>query len=414
MNKRLFRANRVAWIRLSLLLCTLSFRGYASEVPSMSKESDNPSLSFSLELEERYNDNIYADDSFAVSDWASIIVPALDVEFDMDAARLSLDLGVESAFYRNNSLEDYTDGWLKLGALVAADSTTHFMLATGYHLKHEERTSPNDTRRTLSPIVYDIKDVSIGLLHQRGDYQLRAGVIQEAWRYEDGESLEGPVYNGDRDRDIRSIALRLERRHTKDFSWFIQASGEQRIYQQATDDAGLQRDSDGFRSAVGIHLKQGDTFDFEAYLGWLGQAYKEPEFSRLSAVDFALNLYWQPREKWQLSLSSDRTLNETTLIDASGYLETALDLDISYQLTSNTHLTLFSGLALFDYLDTTRRDKTNLAGVAASYQIGKYATLRAQADWSKNRTDRGGSPLDEVGSNDYTMKRILLSLDIIL
>ncbi|RLJ16549.1 hypothetical protein DJ030_17580 [bacterium endosymbiont of Escarpia laminata] len=193
MNKRLFRANRVPWIWLSLLLCTLSFRGYANEAPSMPKESDNLNLSFSLELEERYNDNIYADDSFAVSDWAAIITPALAAEFDMDAARLSLDLGVESAFYRTNSLEDYTDGWLKLGALVAADSTTHFMLATGYHLKHEERTSPNDIRRTLSPVVYDIKDVSIGLLHQRGDYKLRAGVIQETWRYEDGESLVGKV-----------------------------------------------------------------------------------------------------------------------------------------------------------------------------------------------------------------------------
>ncbi|UCH73406.1 MAG: outer membrane beta-barrel protein [Rhodospirillales bacterium] len=362
---------------------------------------DAQSGEIGVTLSGAYDDNIFATRNNKEDDFITIVSPYLQVQSRGENHGFSFDVGADIGIYSENDRENYEDYWGGFEAGFDAGSAAEIFGGARFSHLHEDRGSPDDAQG-LYPTVFDSSEAFLGFQLRGSTISARFGGTFERLDYEDVQSTIGTVNNDDRDRDLWSLGARFAYRTSQTLEFFVQGASNTRRYDQTPDDNLQDRDSEGYSAALGVRFRGGATVDGEIHAGYMGQDYSDPALKDVSTPDFGGIVRWRSSSTTVVSGSLDRTIEETTLLDASSYVWTSVGANISNRLQRNLTTSLDARLGRRDFQGINRADDITDLGMGVAYYF--QPRLFIGLDYRLINQD------SNLSSFDYTENRIFLRL----
>ena len=307
-----------------------------------------------LELDEVYNDNIYAT-SYGTpgltSSFIQIVRPSLQLRSDWSNHMLNFfAIGAIGFYGGDNSSNNYGD--FSVGADGRLDIQRDWNTYGGasFNRLHEEAGTPNAALNTTQVTRYNLIVGNLGYFQTFNRFSVRLDSRVDNYVY-DPNSLgpnQGVIATTDRDRTEIREALRLNYEISPGYVVFARGGLNQRLYSNVPDSSGFYRNSAGWDVVGGVAIDFGGITSVEAFFGYVQQNYVDSQFRTLSAPTFGLAAYWNPIRELLVKPFVIRTVNETSLDTASGYLDTLFGADVNYNLLPNIRL---NALVSYDFVD---------------------------------------------------------------
>ena len=343
-----------------------------------------------------YTDNVFSTENDKTGDFISLIEPFVSISAAGEAFRLGASASAEIGRYASETSENYNDVTLSAdGRYQIADGI--FVFGGGdYAWLHEDRSSP-DAVNGAEPTEYTEGSVFAGVSAQTGALGVRLGANLRQLDYDDtpAPGLTPPTIDGDdRDRVMGEVGGRLSYAITPERRIFIQALYDKRNYDEARDAAGFQRDSDGVQAAVGMSGRFFGALTGEALLGVLSQGYDDAAFDRTTVVDAGADLTWRPAPGTALTAVLDRSLEETTLRGASGYVSTSLGVRASRRLVGDLSARAFAFVTENDYQQIARKDYVTEVGGGLRYHLTPNVFISGDYSFAQRSSNVAGADYD--------------------
>ena len=355
---------------------------------------DSITVDAELDMAFGYLDNLFATQNNEVDDLIGIVRPKLDVLAKGKNYQISVTGRGELGRYESNSAENYDDWQIGLNSRARLSSEVTLVGGGDYRWDHENRSSPEDVNG-LNPTEYQRGYGFAGLLWNKGDLSVRlAGTITDL-NFSDIPSTFGTINNDDRDRVHYEVGGRLGYKLSSGTDIFVQAAYDDRRYDDAFDDFGFTRSSDGYSTALGIRHKFSPQLSAEIYAGILEQNYDSPLLRDVSIVDFGALLDWRDPTGIAATVRVDRTVEETTLPGASAYILTSGQLSLRALNTPRFSAGVSIGGSHYDYIGAARSEFVTSTGLWARYWLDKRIYLGADYDFAQRTSNRAGFDYDE-------------------
>lgn len=373
----------------------------------------NPILNKPQEYEERYfnvgsftlrpllnvaaewHENIYYENKNATSDTIAHFNPALVLNSTWSRHALTLGLFGDIARFKENSTEDYEDLVLNMNAQIDVKTGKYFTVRTTYALLHEDRNSPEDVDG-IKPTKFDENNLGLGYHHRFNRLTAALTLDKLDTSYDKNYTQDGELIgNTDRNRSREAYNLRLAYLVMPQRSVFLDFGMNTVDYQQAIDDAGFARGSDGFRLRGGINFDISDVLTGDLWLQYLEQNYDDPRFANNDDMGFGMGLTWSPTRLTQVSLQGSSDVLETTLESASGYVSKLYSVRVQHEF--RRWLLFHVTASIFDneYALTPEAppeslsdSRTKTVGLGLSYLFNQHFNLTGGYSWEKQTANR--------------------------
>lgn len=358
-------------------------------------------LTSALVASEYYDDNVYVTQDNKVHDYVTLLTPSFAAQSLWARNQVKFDAGAEAARYARNSSENSEDYWVNGSGRYDFTKRSNVFAGAGVSRQHEDRVTPVAVFG-VEPTIFDERRAHAGLATGAGSFSLRLAATYDRFDYRNVRTLTGTLNNDDRDRKQTAAGARIGFAANAQWTLFVQGNSDRRRYDLRTDDYGYQRDSKGYSAVLGVQYQRAKTLNVELYAGRLKQTYDDPRFADVSEPDYGGRLNWRVASRTVLSAYLDRSLEETTLPGASGYLYTLGGLRADHFLTPSWKLGVYYGRARSDYQALERRDDYDDAGIGLTRVVTPGLTFSAEYRYLKRNSS--------VSGEDFTRNQIFLSV----
>ncbi len=338
-----------------------------------------------------FDDNIYATRTDKKADWISVLNPFANVKFRGEKGELNV--GGEAsigryATYSDENYDDYsayTNGRYNFSPMLSVTG------GAAYDHQHESRSSP-DARQGVTPTTYNVTRAFGAILLKPDDKNsVRLGATFDHFDYNNvSNSSGGTINNEDRDRDVFTVGTRVGHWLDDQNELFGIFTYDNRNYRLPMDDYGYQKDSDGVRFSAGLHHRVSGTLDGEVYAGGIYQRYVDPRFGTVFVPDFGGQVRWTGLPGTTVSSTLERTVQETDIQGASGYVQTEGSLNIQHWIRPDLRVDGRVSYALDKFNDIDRTDQVQSFGIG----VRKYVTPHFYVGADFSRTTRDSSDPD--------------------
>ena len=328
-----------------------------------------------LELDEALNDNVFAVSagSGPTASFLQIIKPSAELRSNWSNHMLNLTARGNIGFYTAAPAQNYQD--VSIGADGRFDIQRNWNTYGGmwFNRRHEDPGTPNTVTGPSNVTIYNQLTGTAGYYQKINRLSGRGEFTADNYNYFDNGLgvAQGVVPNSDRNRTELRESLRLGYEFINGYEFWVRGSLNQRMYMTAVDASGFARNSSGWDMVGGITIDLGGLTTAEAFAGYLQQNYVNPGTPPVQGPQFGLLAYWSPlRELW-FKPYVRRTVNEAAFVGDSGYLNTAMGLNASYNVLPNVRLSALADYSIADYqsFSTTnaRYDQYITLGASALY-----------------------------------------------
>ncbi|HAU28767.1 MAG TPA: hypothetical protein DCW68_01470 [Rhodospirillaceae bacterium] len=356
----------------------------------------------SIEAGILYDTNIYATDTDEKSATTAIVAPAVKVKSDWNNHALNFDASAEIGRYNQHSSENYEDYRVGIDGRVDISRETKLNLAASHIKDHEERGSADDANGS-KPTETSTDAATISLSHSVGRLSTKLSLGAQDLEFDNVSTSAGvPVNNHDRNRKITEGQLRADYEFSPGYSAFFSGALNKRAYDDAVDDNGFNRDSDGYRLRMGARIDLTGLVFADVYAGYLKQDYDDAALSTVKGGQFGVAGTWNATPLTSVKVNLGRSINETTVNGASATFDTAFSAKVDHELMRNLLLNGSLGYTKSDFEGITREDKTWNAGIGASYKMNP--NMHLLADYTFKTRD------SNVALTDYDRNQLMLKL----
>ena len=354
----------------------------------------------------RYNDNVLARENDEEDDFSFLISPLARLESNWNNHALNVEAGADIARFVDRDDEDHEDYFVGMDGRLDINRDTSLSGEVNYSRLNEPRRNP-DEANGQERTEFDLLQGNLAFVRAHNRFSLRVDGAATRFDFDDVDIPGGSINNDDRDRTEVRAGARGGYRIQGAYEIFIQGYGNQRIYDVARDDSGLDRDSHGFEVAVGAAADfSGVTFG-EVFFGWLSQDFDDGDLDRIDGPLVGASVTWNPSGLTAVVGSVERTVEETTFTGASGYVSTAVGLTVTHELLRNVILEAGGSFARNDYEGIGRDDDVYEAEVGARYLLNRNAYLTAGYNFFKRDSDQ------DVGQNlDFEQNVFAIGLEL--
>jgi len=358
-------------VRLALALPVLFFSlaSMAQEIDASQSVQDRPRPDYdpvgmrigSLELDAglgigaAYSDNIYAASRDEKEDFVTELEPSIRVSNDWGRSVLAISAAMSIGRYTDYSSEDFDDysarldwsrNWVAAGSLRFQAGRIH---------DHESRRDPTD-EDSFEPTTYDV-DIFGMRYSGRGsalmyDLLIDSRIID----YQDALGPNGIINNDDRDRTENLLSLKVGLGSQRVISPFLEVNLDERDYDLAVDDFGVDRTSRGIEYGVGFQLQQGGIISGEVLLGRIERRYDDTQISDSDIFWTRSLVEWNPTGLTTISLDFETRIDETNYATASGVEVDRLGLTLDHELLRNVIVSLGMRSENEQYILSPRED----------------------------------------------------------
>lgn len=358
------------------------------------------------DLDEAYNDNIYATDNNTKSDFITTVRPGIAVKSNWNRHALNASAQGEFNRYADHDKEDNDNFGFATDGRVDIMKETSIGGGIAFDRNHEDRGNPNSLGSSTEPTEYDTTTARIGAYRGLGRVNARVDSQVQKIDYKNGVTGTGALVNNNlRDRNEYTQSARIGYRFAPRFEAFVKGSLDTRAYDYKGSSGTSNRSNHGRSVVVGSGFDITGKTRGEVYAGTMKRDYVDPARRDISAPTWGGKATWNASELTTLIGSIDRTIEETTLSNSAGYVSTLYNATVQHALTRDVLLKANASYGENNYKGYTgqqRKDKVAGIGAGADYYFGR--SFKAGLNYNYDQRD------SNITGGDYDRNVILLRL----
>jgi hypothetical protein len=333
-------------------------------------------LATTLAFGAEHDDNVFAERTAERADNALWLEPAFRLESDWSRHSLSVGGDMKTVRFRRYSTEDHDDNDLRVAARLDVHDWSNVSLDLSSTKSHEGRESPEDRggdRRT--PLDTDVARLKFS--SQRTRLQLD---LEMQWMRVDFDDTFRSrdlaiINNDDRDRHETDARARVGHEVAAGYELFLQAAVNDRNYDQLRDDAGFNRNSNGWDLVLGVAMDRSDVLFGDFFAGYRRQQFDDSRFETVKGPTFGGELTWNLTQLTTITASGERVLEDTTILRASGIESTRFRLSADHELRRNVIVSLMLASEEEDFQGIDQTDDIRTAGLTVRYLTNRRLHL---------------------------------------
>jgi len=333
-----------------------------------------------VEVGALYDDNIFLTDGNKIDDWILGVLPKLALKSDFSGP-YTLNFLAKAEALRNveNHREDQDNfgiGFDGSYGFPALGKDSRFSAGADWARLHESRGSVN-AANGLDPTEFDQTNAFAGFLYKPNRLGVELKGTMADYNFKDGAtSTRAVINNDDRDRIDYVESLRIGYEFVPDYEGYVKGSLNQRSYDQTRDDAGFARSSKGYTAIAGVKLGFSQITSLDVYGGCQNQDYDDARLPNVNGPTFGAQLNLSPAREWNISAYVNRSIEETTQANFSGYVVTTVGAEAKYKLFPAFEIRAGASYSLNDYekiatAAADREDKMFDASLGAKYYFSR-------------------------------------------
>ncbi|WP_372771174.1 outer membrane beta-barrel protein [Pseudoalteromonas sp.] len=311
-------------MKKSILTCAiatlLSFNVQANNEPGAIRTESGFIVTPLLDLGLKHDDNIYSRSSDETSSAIFTVDPSVNFLLDDGVNSYTIDVGILSGFYSEDSTDNFVDGFLGLGGHFEPSSKSRFDINLDANWTTEQRGTglTEGTGNTVDkPIRYAEQTLS-------GEYEYgsksafgRLAVMAEYYNKDYLNYKEQTQY-----RNLEHVMLggKFIYNTQSGSDAFVELKNTAVNY-DVTNPNELSRDSNDINASVGIEWEATALTSGSAKIGYEEKEFDDSGRAKHSGISWEVGVTWQPLTYSSLdfttSKSADETLTEGDFIDAT-------------------------------------------------------------------------------------------------
>lgn len=328
----------------------------------------------SLELGLADDDNIYRLSEEKTQDTVRFLRPRLFGVSRWSRHEFRLDAGLDSSDFAHADSENVTNWFAGLGGRIDISRDAWLRADLTLRELHEERGDPESPFTALEPVSRNMSDFSVGA--HRSFNRLSLGIEGRVTGLAYENAVDGvtgrTLVQNDRDRDEREISLRAGLDIAPGNEIFLRSTRFSRRYDRPQGPDRFARDSDGSETALGLSLDIGAMLGGEVFAGYRRQSYDEDErLPEVDGISYGGSLTWNATPLTTIRGTARRTVNESALRQASGYLASSLNLSLDHELRRNVLIGGDIGLFNNEYVGIEREDEILTGTIRAIWKLNR-------------------------------------------
>ncbi len=350
-----------------------------------------------LDVDFIYDDNIFATDTGKVDDVVIQERPSLGVESNFSRHAVFFRGDMRHQNYLDNNSENRTDYFLTGGGRLDITKTTNIFTQAEFQNDSEDRGSPDAIGLALDPVDFNHSQVVTELRHRPGRLSLDVGGIFQKYNFDDVGLFGGGVQNNDdRDRTLGSGYTRVGYEVSPGYQFFVLGMYTSVNYRLPVDDNGFDRDSKGFQFEGGTRVELTNVVAGEFSVGYVKRNYDDPLLVNVKGLSTEAKIEWYASRLTTVLFGASRRIQETTIDNAAGYIETSLNAGVDHELRRNVILSANVRYDMRDYKGIARQDDQVEVMARGIYFLNRNLSLAAEY---RHRTRDSNAPGEDYGRN---------------
>lgn len=350
-----------------------------------------------LQVEEHFDDNIFATADNEESDFITAVKPSISVNSNWNRHALTFTADGAIGRYADNSAEDYEDYGLGLSGRYDITHETYIDAKLGYRRDHEDRSSSTDANGD-QPTDIDTTTARLGFTRALGRLKLYLHGALEDLEFGNNTASGTVIDNSFRNRLQKEAGLKLAYEFKPGTEIFTAAIYNDRDYDSASSP---DRSSDGTRLRAGLTHNITGKLKGEVYAGAIAQNYGAG-FKDINTADYGASLLWNLSGLTSLSADLDRSVYETTSAGVSGYIHTQAGLNLEHAFLQNLIAQTGISYARDNYVGTNRDDDVIKAGAELGYKPFRGMETILRYDYANRDSN--------LNTQDFDSHRLMLRL----
>lgn len=359
-------------------------------------------LAPSIAVTEEFDSNVFLSETNEEETFRTIIAPRLEIRSDWNRHAVQLEAGAEYGFFTHDSDDQYFDYDVTLSGEVDITRSARINASLGYARQHDARGSIDAPGNIAEPIEYDALtfeiqgDVAFNVL------QISPFFAVQSLDFEDAPLIGGGTSNQD-DRDRLDLTAGVEISYVvrRGYEAFVRGSYLVADYDDAQDDTGVNRDSDGWRVLGGVKVNLTRLLEGSVGLGYTQRNYDSAALSDISGLSAEAQLVWTPTRRLELTLTANRDIDESTLAGSSGRTTSGALFAASYELLRNLSINGDLSFAQLEFEGISRTDNIFGFGMGLNWAVNRNFSVQPRYNFGLRDSNAAG--------RDYDVHRISIT-----
>jgi hypothetical protein len=343
-------------------------------------------VSPSLRIEEKYDDDIFANDTDE-GDFVTTIRPSISAQSTWSRHGLGMQAFGEIRRNAIHQTEDAEEGGVSLTGRLDVTDVDYLSGFASYSREADDRSDPDDAGQSqLSLFDRYVAQTRYG--HQFTRFSVRVDARLQRLDYVHS-------FDNDRDRNEFRIGPRFSYEISPSLSAFVETSYLDRNYDAAVDDNGVDRDTQTYQALAGFAFDLGPVMTGEIAAGALHAEFDDPNFDAVTepAVEGSLN--WSVTELTTVTGRIAREATTTTQLGSSGKIVSHASLRVEHELRRNVLLGAQLDLRNEDYQGDNRVDNRIDVQIGGSYLINRNASVSLGYQYRNRMSNEETAEFDE-------------------
>ena len=341
------------------------------------------------EVDEAFNNNIFAIASPTTSDLITVLQPSFDVLSNFSRHAANLHAGAPVQFYAAHPAQNTQNGFVTVdGRFDVTAGSSLFGSAQVAHL-NVPRTSPDSPGNAAEPVTYNAYSANAGYRQTGLRFAYQADVAVQATQYNAVPAIGGGVLpQSEGNVTISQAALRGSYELIPDYLGYTRLTGNLREFEH-TVPGGVRFNSSGYRADVGLQILPRHILSGEVYIGYLSQIFAVSGLGSISAPDAGGRLVWNVTRLTTLTFSGLRTLiqsNPSIGSTGAGYLASTAIANVDHELLRNLLLNLNAGYEMDTFKGVSRTDNVFTAGAGFKFLLNRNLYLGGSYGFQQRNT----------------------------
>lgn len=295
------------------------------------------------ELDEYYDDNIFATTTGRVGTFITEFQPGFDIRSNLPQNAINLSAGGAFTRYATHTSLDTDDGYGDLNGRLDVDNTHYFSADVRAEQNHINLGEPQVPGAAATPLRFNDYNGTVAF----DQYRLRIGYeVSGTVRREEYNALPlvggGLAPESNLDNFAYEGALRTYYEFMPGYQAYIRGAYNQRDYDHAEGFGIPILSSSGYRVDVGSRINLTGVTYIDAFVGYLDQKYEASQFGSIGGIDFGANLVWNATQLTTVKFQTGRTVEDINSValgvaaaNSPGYLETTVGASVDHELLRN-------------------------------------------------------------------------------
>ncbi|MDV7339291.1 outer membrane beta-barrel protein [Terasakiella sp. A23] len=348
-------------------------------------------------VKQTHNDNIYKEKQNTSDDWITDIEPSLSLRSDWNQHSLRFDGKANIGRYADYGDNDYEDYELRARGTLDASKALTVKGDAKFKHGHEDRGGDDVGSDAKNPVESDTINTQVDVKYKPNRLGLQFTADYDIIDIDDNQTTAGGTTNND-DRDRRDVegTLKVSYELKKGYEAYLKGSLNDRNYDDATDDNGVNRDSDGYKAQAGIAIDLSKLVRADIAAGYMSQDYTDNSLKDASGWSGDVDVSWFATPLTTVRGKVGRSIDETTTSGVSSTVGTKYGIGVDHEFLRNLRASADIKLSKSDYEGGTRKDdKTNYIA-KIDYKLNRNFFAGASVDFEERDSNEDTNDYDKT------------------